>query len=105
MTKFRELWHKIKNLFEKINDEPGKYEKHFMKIKFNSDEILKIYNMAIVVKSVFQRGNKYYPQVFLDECFPIDTFSSIRHRFDVEIPHGEFVEISSILKGESTWKL
>ena len=28
----------------------------------------------------------------------------IRHRFDVEIPSGKFVEISSIWKGESTWK-
>ena len=36
---------------------------------------------------------------------PMDTSSSIRHRFDVEIPRGKFVEITSILKGESMWKL
>ena len=36
---------------------------------------------------------------------PMDTSSSIRHRFDVEIPRGKFVESTSILKGESTWKL
>ena len=36
---------------------------------------------------------------------PMDTSSSIRHRFDVEIPRGKFVEVSSILEGESTWKL
>ena len=35
----------------------------------------------------------------------MDTFSSIRHRIDVEIPRGKFVEITSILNGESTWKL
>ena len=35
----------------------------------------------------------------------MDTSSSIRHRFDVEIPRGKFVEITSILKGESKWKL
>ena len=35
----------------------------------------------------------------------MDTYSSIRHRFDVEIPLGKLVEITSILKGESTWKL
>ena len=40
-----------------------------------------------------------------DYASPMDTSSSIRHRFDVEIPHGKFVEITSILKGESTWKL
>ena len=37
--------------------------------------------------------------------FPMDTPSSIRHRFDVEIPRGKFVKITSILKGESTWEL
>ena len=36
---------------------------------------------------------------------PMDTSSSICHRFDFEIPRGKFVEITSILKGESTWKL
>ena len=29
----------------------------------------------------------------------------ILRRFDVEIPRGKFAEITSILKGESTWKL
>ena len=35
----------------------------------------------------------------------MDTSSLIRHRLDVKIPRGNFVEISSILKSESTWKL
>ena len=45
-----------------------------MKIKVNSDEdlslnkTLKLRNMVIVVRSVFHEDNKYYPQVFLDEC-------------------------------------
>ena len=45
-----------------------------MKIKFNSDEnlslnkILKLHNVTIVVRYVFQEDGKYYPQVFLDEC-------------------------------------
>ena len=37
--------------------------------------------------------------------YPVDKPSSIRHRFDVEISRGKVVEITSILKGESTWKL
>ena len=43
-------------------------------MKFNSDEELplnktiKIPNMTIVVRAVFHENNKYYPQVFLDEC-------------------------------------
>ena len=45
-----------------------------MKVKFNSDDdlplkkTLKLYNLVIVVRSVFHEGTKYYPQVFLDEC-------------------------------------
>ena len=45
-----------------------------MKIKFNSDDELplnktiRIPSMKIVVRAVFLENNKYYPQVFLDEC-------------------------------------
>ena len=35
----------------------------------------------------------------------MDTSSSIRHRFDVEIPRGNFIKISLIFNGKSTWKL
>ena len=45
-----------------------------------------------------------YP-IYKLTAFPMDTSSSIRHRFDVKIPPGKFVKITSILKGESTWKL
>ena len=33
LTKYTELWNKIKSLMEKINDKPGEYEKRFIKIK------------------------------------------------------------------------
>ena len=36
---------------------------------------------------------------------PIEISSPILHQFDVEIPCKKFVEITSILKGECTWKL
>ena len=36
---------------------------------------------------------------------PMVTSSSIRHWLNIEIPGGKFVEITSILKAESTWKL
>ena len=44
-----------------------------MKIKFSSDDnlplnkILKLHNLIIVVRAVFQEDKKYYPQVFLDD--------------------------------------
>ena len=46
--------------------------KKYMKIKFNSDDNLPVKQplglcyMMIVVRFIFD-GNKYYPQVFLDE--------------------------------------
>ena len=45
-----------------------------MKITFASDDELppnktiEIRSMIIVVRTVFHENNKYYPQVFLDEC-------------------------------------
>ena len=45
-----------------------------MKVKFNSDDkiplnkTIEIPNMIIVVRAVFYENNKYYLQVFLDEC-------------------------------------
>ena len=44
-----------------------------MKIKFNSDDdlplnkILKLHNLTIIVRSLFEEDGKY-PQIFLDEC-------------------------------------
>ena len=44
-----------------------------MKIKFDSDDdlpinkTLKLHNMIIVVRSVFEDKGKFYPQIYLDE--------------------------------------
>ena len=70
LTKYTELWDGIKNLIEKVNNKPGKYGKNLMKVKFNSDDniplnkLLKLHNLTtIVVRSVFQENNKYYPYI------------------------------------------
>ena len=74
LEKYTKLWNEIKSLFEKINDKPGEYEQGYMKIKFNSDDklplnkILKLRNIIVFVRSVFEEDDKYYPQVFVDEC-------------------------------------
>ena len=66
---------KIKNQIETTNGgEPIEYEKDFIKIRFESDDvlpldkILHIPGMIIVAGSVLQEDNKYYPQVYLQEC-------------------------------------
>ena len=45
-----------------------------MKIKFNSDDDsslnkpLKFHAMTIIIRSVFEKDGKLYPQVFLDDA-------------------------------------
>ena len=59
-----------------ITNASGDFDKKYIKIKFNLNdtlllnEIFQLYNLTVVVRSVFQdeRDEKYYPQLFLDEC-------------------------------------
>ena len=45
-----------------------------MKIKFNSgnnlplNKLLKLLNLTIIVRTIFEENGKYYPRIFLDEC-------------------------------------
>ena len=67
LIKYTELWDEVKNLTEYNSIKAGKYEKDFIKIKFNSDDnlplnkLLKPCNMTIVIRSVFQEDGKCYP--------------------------------------------
>ena len=46
-----------------------------MKIKFNADDNvplnkpLKLHLLAITVKCIFEEDGKFYPQIYLDDCF------------------------------------
>ena len=72
--KYEELWSKIKDLIRSITYNSDDCDEQYLKIKFNLDDdlplnkTLKLFNMIIVVRSVFHEGSKYYP-VFLDESF------------------------------------
>ena len=45
-----------------------------MKIKFDSDDnlllnkILKFRVLTIIFRNIFEKDDKYYPQIFLDDC-------------------------------------
>ena len=74
LARYKKLWDKIKYQVKTINGgETGENEKDFMNIKFNSsgnlplNKTLKLHMETVIVRSVFQEGNKYYVQVFLDE--------------------------------------
>ena len=72
----REIWDEIKEHIDLISgNKVIKYNKDFMKIKFESDDdlpISKIINIplcALIIRGVFEEENKYYPQVLLHDCF------------------------------------
>ena len=71
IKKYTKHWEETKRQIEVISDdEPIKYRKDFIKIKFESDDDLllgKTFNIAdmiIVVTSVLEENGKYYPQCF-----------------------------------------
>ena len=73
---YTELWDGIKNKIEIINGaKTSEYCKDFMKINLDSDDDLlmnkplKFPTITIVVRSVFKGEGKFYPQVYLDECW------------------------------------
>ena len=76
LKKYLEVWDGIKDCIEKINDsELGEYDKEFMKIKFNSDDDIPVnkqlnfISVTVIIRNIFEKDGKYYPQSFLDECF------------------------------------
>ena len=74
IKKYEELWSKIRHLIRSITKNSDDYDEKYIKIKFNSDDeiplnkTIKIPKMIIVARAVFHENNKYYPQIFLDEC-------------------------------------
>ena len=75
LKKYRELWDEIKCKIKTINGgKENGYGKNYMKIKFNSDDDLplnkplKFHAMTMIIRSVFEEGEKLYLQVYLDEC-------------------------------------
>ena len=75
LIKYAEVWDGIKNQIIKINnDSVVEYDKDYIKIKFDSDDnlplnkVLKLHTLIIIIRSVFERDGKYYPQIFLDNA-------------------------------------
>ena len=77
MMSMKNLW-KMKNIFESIKNkitektwDTVEYDKSYMKIKFESNNILpvdkdvNIHLATIVIRATFAQYGKYYPQLFL----------------------------------------
>ena len=75
LVKFAEVWRGIKDQIKKINNGlVGEYAKDCMKIKFDSDDnlplnkIIKFRVLTIIIRNIFGKDGKHYPQIFLDDC-------------------------------------
>ena len=73
--KYEEVFSGIKSEIKTING--GKelfYEKNYARIGVNTDDDLplnkplKFPTLTIIIRCVFQEGEKLYPQIYLDEC-------------------------------------
>ena len=68
------MWIKIRDLIMSITKISDDYDEKYKKMKFNLDnelplnKMIEVPSMIIVVRAVFHKNNKYYPQVFLDKC-------------------------------------
>ena len=75
IDKYEEVFSGIKSEIETINGgEEMYYEKHYAKAGVNTDDDialnkkLKFPSLTIIIRCVFQNGNKLQPQVYLDVC-------------------------------------
>ena len=70
LNKYTELWDKIKDLIKLITDASSDCDERYKKIIFNSDDnlplnkILKLHNLIMVVRSVFQEDERYIAHKF-----------------------------------------
>ena len=74
LVKCAEIWRRIEDQIKKINNSSvGEYAKDYMKIIFDSDDnlplnkILKFRVLAIIIRTIFEKDGKYYPQIFPDD--------------------------------------
>ena len=76
MQKYQEVFNGKKEIIKKTNDYglPIKYDDNYMKIKFNTDDnipinkIIYFSTITIIIRSITKKDDKYYPQLFLDDC-------------------------------------
>ena len=73
LKKYSDVWKGIKNQTVQINNGVGgEYDKDYMKIKFDPDDdlplnkVIKFYDLTVIIRSIFEKDGKYYPQILLD---------------------------------------
>ena len=67
LERYDDVFNGIMNKITKIDDDWFEYSKEYMKIKFSSDDNLKLnkslkfYNMTVTIRCEFSEDNKLYP--------------------------------------------
>ena len=72
LKKYNDVFNGIRDKIKEIDSDECDYEKDYMKVKFNSDDLplnkpLKFRIMTITTRSIFEEDGKLCPQVFLDD--------------------------------------
>ena len=73
LKKYNQVFNGIKYYVKKADNSDGVYDKDYMKIKFSSDDDIPLnkqinfLTITVIIKCVFKKDGKYYPQVYLDE--------------------------------------
>ena len=72
LKKYNDVFNGIRDKIKEIDSDECDYEKDYMKIKFNSDDLplnkpSKFRIMTITTRSIFEEDGKLCPQVFLDD--------------------------------------
>ena len=71
--KLVDIFESIKNKITEKTWDAVEYDKDYMKIKFESNNIfptdkdVNIHLATIVIRAIFAKDGKYYPQLFLDD--------------------------------------
>ena len=71
LRKFANIQKSIRAKFEENTGGIVQYDKHYMKIKFESNDNLPnviMHQVTIIIRSVFAQNDKLYPQLFLDDA-------------------------------------
>ena len=101
LSKYRELLVGIKNLIGKIADKPDEYAKDFIKFRFESSDgfplnkPLKIHALTLIVRCIFQEGNKFYLHLFKWMLF---WFIKMLHYDRIDVLEGIDINKTSVSK-------
>ena len=71
LRKSANIWKSIRGSIEENTDNIVQYDKDYIKLSNDNlptDNIINMHQVTIIIRLVFQKGKKLYPQIYLDDC-------------------------------------